>query len=209
VDGACISEKPRLRDSYVEDHDSNSYRHTGFFLRFSIGPGWSQADAPYDINDSGFSSFYAFDIGGALSENLILHARLSGLTNHGNKKVALNIDDQLIHTEKTGISYGLAGVGLTYYIMPVNIYLTFILGIAGSALQVDQDDIDNNVEIEGSKPGVGLNLDVGKEWWVGSEWGLGVAARFTFSSVGTNKSSTSDDRLESVGLGVLFSATYN
>jgi hypothetical protein len=207
--GACVSVTESPRDSYADDSDSDKYRHTGFFLRFSPGLGWSQADAPYGIHDSGFTSFFAFDIGGALSENLILHARLGGLTNHGKKDVVLNINDESIDTEKTGIYYGLIGGGLTYYFMPVNIYLSVVLGIAASALVVDGDDIDKDVEIEGSKPGLGLNLDVGKEWWVGSEWGLGVAARFTFSSVGPNKSSTSDDRLENVGLGVLFSATYN
>jgi hypothetical protein len=209
-DGACVSVQARSRDSYAEDHNlDKSYRHTGFFLRFTVGLGWSHADAPYSVDDSGFSSFGAFDIGGALSENLILHARLSGLSNYGTKSVVLDIDNKKVETEKTAIHYGLIGGGLTYYIMPVNVYVSFILGIASAALQVDQNDIDNDVHIEGSKPGLGLNLDVGKEWWVGSEWGLGVAGRFTFSSVGANKSNRSHDRLENAGIGVLFTATYN
>jgi hypothetical protein len=36
-----------------------------------------------------------------------------------------------------------------------------------------------------SDAGVALNFDVGKEWWVGPSWGLGLAARLYCSSTST------------------------
>ncbi|MBN1653177.1 MAG: hypothetical protein JXA30_05315 [Deltaproteobacteria bacterium] len=213
--GACVSKEARTpQPTFDEQQDSEPpYLHTGFFLRFTIGGGWTNAEAPYGIENLGYSSFFSFDIGGATSENLILHARLiSSLTNHAGKDVTLDIDDDLsIETKTEAIHYLLIGGGLTYYIMPVNIYLTFVLGVAGSVFYVNTDDLTKAQKdaIKQSEGGLGINLDLGKEWWVGDEWGLGVAARFTYLSVAPNENAASDDWLSCIGFGVLFTATYN
>jgi hypothetical protein len=46
---------------------------------------------------------------------------------------------------------------------------------------------------------------VGKEWWVGADWGIGLAGQFVYVAV-------EDDVLGDVSglaLSLLFSATYN
>jgi hypothetical protein len=92
---------------------------------------------------------------------------------------------------------GLIGVGITYYFMPANFYGTLVLGFGGVAIDHDNPSIDSE---EG---GWGLEVDFGKEWWVGADWGLGVALRT--SLVGGEE----DNRdFQMVNVGVLFSATY-
>ncbi len=219
--GACITKEAAPQQAVYQEEDSElRYRHTGFFLRFTVGLGWSNAEAPYEIENSGFSSFGGFDIGGAVTENLILHARISGLMNNAYKEVTIDLDPDPIETKAETISYGLFGGGLTYYFMPANIYMTFILGLAGVGYSVDEDgveltedgeedyDLDRD-ELEQAELGIGFNLDLGKEWWVGSEWGLGIAGRFSYSSVSPDDDAESDDWLKCIGLGVLFTATYN
>jgi hypothetical protein len=49
---------------------------------------------------------------------------------------------------------------------------------------------------------------VGKEWWVSSDWGIGVAGRFHFASMGDTVG-VYDTRLRTSVLSLLFSASYN
>jgi hypothetical protein len=210
--GECVAEKETQRDTPIAEANAKpEHQHTGLFLRLTGGPGWSYMEAPYGINESGISAFFSFDIGGALIENLILHARLAVSTNYMESKHTIDIDGSLVDTKTQAISYGLLGIGLTYYVMPSNIYLTFVLGFAGAFLQVDQKYFThyNKGDFKQSPGGLGAGLDFGKEWWVSSEWGLGVAGRFIFSTVAPNKNSSSKDFLKCLGLGVLFTATYN
>lgn len=218
-DGACVSKQPASQQFGYKTEDAKPGRqHTGFFIRLTTGLGWSNAEAPYKIENSGFSGFGAFDIGGAVSENLIIHARIAGLGNVVDKEVTIDLEEDMqIETTARSISYGLLGGGLTYYFMPANIYMTFIVGLAGADFSVDErsrdltDDEEEALEedLERAEAGVGFNFDFGKEWWVGSEWGLGVAGRFSYASVSPNDSAESDDWLSCIGLGLLFTATYN
>lgn len=214
--GACIYQgAPSQEYVYEREDAAPHYQHTGFFLRFTYGLGWSNAKVSYEIENSGFTQYFGFDIGGAVSENLILHARLSGLINHVDEKETVVLDDSSIDLKVPAIGNMLLGGGLTYYIMPSNLYMTFVLGLASSGFAVekrgltDEEEEIVDDELEQPEAGVGFNFDFGKEWWVGSEWGLGVAGRFSYSSVSPNEQAESDDWLSCIGLGVLFTATYN
>jgi hypothetical protein len=59
----------------------------------------------------------------------------------------------------------------------------------------------------GTDLGFALDLTLGKEWWVGGSWGLGVAGAFGFHSV--PQSEDSDLRWEGFDLALRFSATLN
>ena len=101
----------------------------------------------------------------------------------------------------------LLGLGLTYYFMPINPYLTAVLGAGWLTLDIDGDDVDTR----GTDAGFGFNFDVGKEWWVSDNWGLGLAGRFVLVS-GTTTNEDNNDVKSAFGLvafAVLFSATYN
>ena len=59
--------------------------------------------------------------------------------------------------------------------MPSNMFLNATVGIAKFALQV-------NGTTSNSQSGFGLQVKGGKEWWVSSKWGFGVAAGFAYLS---------------------------
>jgi hypothetical protein len=197
----CVPKAVKV-GSPEEFDEEPKYIHSGFFLRFTIGPGWSSAERDAtDIEMSGGAAYFAFDIGGAPTENLIIHARLSD---------NVTIDPSVNYrgrdqgeAQDTSFYFALFGVGLTYYFMPVNLYGTFAFG--ASRLMIEEEDYDSG----DSELGYGIDFDLGKEWWVGSEWGLGVAGRFSYASVPPNEDASSSDRIVGLGFGVLFTATYN
>jgi hypothetical protein len=97
-------------------------------------------------------------------------------------------------TELTGI-----GVGLTYYLMPANVYFAGSLGI-GKVIFVN-----GSGDRGGSNVGFATNIMIGKEWWVGVDWGIGVAGQLIVIAA-------DDDFLQDVGgvgFGLMFTATYN
>jgi hypothetical protein len=47
---------------------------------------------------------------------------------------------------------------------------------------------------------------VGKEWWVGSDWGIGVAAQLLYMHV---QDYTDDAGIDALAVNALFTATYN
>ena len=65
------------------------------------------------------------------------------------------------------------GGGITYYIMPSNIFLQGSLGIGNFNL------IDNDKKTSVSTDrGFSMQLKVGKEWWISKRWRLGVALTY-------------------------------
>ena len=160
-----------------------------------------------DLSSGGFGTSIA--IGGALGENLILNADFFHATifnpsvtvDGGFAGDADNLDPALgdigvgQDTELIGL-----GAGVTYYFMPVNLYLAGSVGLG----QVAFTDSRKGGR-EGSNLGLGLNFMVGKEWWVAMDWGVGVAGQLIVLRA-------TDDILGDVsGLAanIMFSATYN
>ena len=94
------------------------------------------------------------------------------------------------------------GVGLTYYFMPVNIYLSGAL----AAMIFEMDDNDGN-KVFTSDAGLGFQGMVGKEWWVSPEWGLGVAGELTVASMKDKDNSSITWTGSSFSL--VFSSTFN
>jgi hypothetical protein len=177
--------------------------HTGFFLRLSLGFGYSRASRDTGVEDialDGGSGFFAFDIGGAVVENLVLHARMSDFVNFS---PTVKLGGEEYEADEVTLSFVLYGAGLTYYIMPVNFYATVAFGASLGMIEIDGDEYGE------TDVGFAVEGDLGKEWWVGSEWGLGVAARFSYASVPPASSSSDAEWLKGMGIAVLFSATYN
>ena len=132
----------------------------GFFLRLSTGPGFAKTRLNSNnaaMKLSGETADLNFAIGGIISPNLALHATLygwlvqdpdvevSGISGKGSGDLDLNA----------------FGVGLTYYFMPVNIYISGSGGLG----KLSADGEENVGE---TKEGPVFDMTVGKEWWVGS-----------------------------------------
>ena len=181
-------------DAAAQDGEGPSHR--GFFTRVTLGLGASTAVANGipELALDGAAGFFSFDIGGSLAERLALHARL-GAHNMMNPTVSLGGDD-LGEAEDTSVSFSTFGLGLTYY-FPANLYLTGVVGLAGATLDIAGDEAD-------SERGYSVQADLGYEWAVGGDWGLGLAGRIEHHSIPTDS-----DRLTATAFGLLFSATYH
>ena len=152
------------------DHDG------GFFLRLSTGMGstsTSLSDGVDEMTLSGTAGDLNIAIGGMISKNLALHGTLFGWS-AADPKVELNgIDAGDLPGTMTAAAFG---IGLTYYFMPANIYLS---GSAGSGSM--ELDIDGGSDGK-TDSGLFMDFTLGKEWWVGDEWGLGVAGGLEYHS---------------------------
>jgi hypothetical protein len=206
---AAVGAPAHPSDRGVEDEeepyeasDDGARQHRGFFLRFTLGVGWGNMKAESGESEasvSGAEGFFTFDIGGALTERLILHGRLGSIAM---VNPTLEEDGDRFETTDTRLRFAMLGVGLTYYVLPANVYFTGVIGAVRAAFE------SRGETSAFDKTGFELDLDVGKEWWVGDYWGLGVAARFAYVSI-PPADGVSASNFKGLNIGLLFSATYN
>lgn len=193
----------------------------GFFLRLSAGPflDWTK----YSVSDASEEiSGYAFDpsdmnvaIGGIVFPNLALHGVISGFNTSGPD---IKVDGASVDIENLG--YTFVGVGMTYYFMPQNLYISGAIGMpsvsGGSIYVLDPYWEGSGEEVFYLGPGLGVAFDIalGKEWWIGSCWALGVAGAVGYHS---ESGSSQDDIFDTwstwsrsgLNLNLRLSATYN
>jgi hypothetical protein len=184
----------------VEAVNSPRAHDGGFFLRLSAGVGTAStsADDP-DFGEweiSGVSGDVNFAIGGIVSPNLALHGTLWGWSTT-DPDVELDGDDA--GTLNGDLSVSAIGAGLTYYFMPSNLYLSGSLGLASMSIDTDLGDF-------GSDTGLAVDITLGKEWWVGRSWGLGIAGALGLHSVGAEDI---EENWSGASFGLRFSATMN
>jgi hypothetical protein len=177
------------------DHPApGRYSHDGFFLRLALGFGGGSVGNSH-VRWSGPSLGMGMAIGGSIVENLALHADfqntfvLSPTQDIDGKESTFEGDLQLTSM----------GIGATYYFMPIDLYLSANLGLGVTSFE------NNAGQQFDTGAGPVLNALVGKEWWVGAEWGIGVAAQLLVMSVKDDI----DGRLTAGALNLLVSATYN
>jgi len=170
----------------------------GFFLRLSMGGGGggTKIDDPDVLVDlSGGMGNVNFAIGGMVTPNLAIHGTLFGWT-------MTDPDARFEHLTGTlpgDVTMSAIGAGLTYYIMPHNIYVS---GSAGfGIIDVESFGLAGESEI-----GIAIDTTFGKEWWVSDRWALGVAGAFGFHSIpqeGIDTNWTGTD------VAIRFTSTFN
>jgi hypothetical protein len=174
------------------DHDG------GFFLRLSGGGGTATTTFDVfgaDLDISGATGDVNLAIGGMVTRNLALHATLFGW-------LASDPDISFLGSTETlaaDVSINGFGAGLTYYFMPVNIYISGSVGAASMTVESEQTSGETDL-------GPAIDLTVGKEWWVSDSWGIGVAGAFGYHSV-PEKGITGD--WTGTSFGIRFTASYN
>jgi len=176
--------------------------HEGFFLRF-LGGGGLASLVIDDVNGSAMSakergSLFHVQAGGEIFKNLALFGDLGAFTFSDPK---VRFQGESFTSKGTEITSIAIGVGLTYYIMPHNVYLS------GSLLMA-KTKIEEPVFEEETELGPGILLCVGKEWWVGKKWGLGVAGFFEFHKLKSNENTWgSKTDINNKMFGIAFTAT--
>jgi hypothetical protein len=135
----------------------------GFFLRLHLGLGYGSltGSGSYSgtatIAGSGVSVGVA--LGGGVAENLALYGTIF-MSSFGNADSGSNTG--------TDASLGGYAVGVVYYFMPINVYVSGAGGVAGMGRFDSQGKL-----IDSSNIGLGFDGIVGKEWRVSRHWGLG------------------------------------
>jgi hypothetical protein len=179
-------------------HAGRRDHEDGFFLRLSAGGGAAQTelDIPgFDTKLSGAASNVNIAIGGIVAPNLALHATLFGwLVDEPDIDI-----NGLSVTVQNDLSLSGFGGGLTYYAMPVNIYLSGSIGAGSLTLELPGGDAN-------SETGVMMDFTVGKEWWVGNRWGIGVAGALGLHSIPEKDVS---ENWTGADFAIRFTATFN
>jgi len=147
---------------------SDGRTHEKFFLRFLAGMGAGNIALDFPESDMVFSAaggLFHFQIGREISKNLALFVDMGGFSLSDPKLEWQGTSTTLTDTSLNSNSWG---IGLSYYIMPVNIYFAGSLMLARTKIKNQDQDLGE------SKLGPGIFLSIGKEWWIGKRWGLGI-----------------------------------
>jgi hypothetical protein len=144
-------------------------RHHGLYLHADLGLGY-YASMGQGASITAPAGGVGLSIGGTIAENLALFATLYDAVG----------SDPTLHaggvTTRPGWDYagiGGFGVGLAYYFMPSNLYVTGSLGAGPMTIQKGDTTYSSHVGLAG-------RVGAGKEWFVSESWGLGLVAFFNF-----------------------------
>ncbi|MEE2755408.1 MAG: hypothetical protein VYA30_02050 [Myxococcota bacterium] len=188
---------------------------TGFMLRFHGGAGYSETSRDLGghigiLSVKGASGFAQFAVGGFIIPNLALHATFFGF--EASEPTIEDARGERHDSEAVEVTFSLqaAGIGLTYYLMPANVYFSASLGMGKAVLEVS----DGNRSVEDrSKDGFCSTASIAKEWSVSSSWSLGVGGQFNYALIPVGIAAecigSCDQDMQSLSGGVFFSATYN
>lgn len=189
------------------------HRHDGFFFRFGFGAGAGglvTVGEARGASDSWLPSaigYQVLSIGGSLVDNLVLSADMHGFADL----------DRAEHDDPQRITAFL-GLGLTYFFMPDNVYLSGAVGPAVAALNWERwdrrtrssDSYRDDVEIDYDRfSGIGATLSFGKEWWVHDNWGVGLGAGLMYTYTTGWEGTTASTSLHSLATTLSFTATYH
>ncbi|MEK7393528.1 MAG: DUF3575 domain-containing protein [Fibrobacterota bacterium] len=194
----------------VASAESLPETHDGFFLAFGLGLGSGNMKTEISggnstLTTTGTNSTFDFRIGGAVMEDLILHATLSGDAINSPKTTSSN---GASGSPFSSVGMSLLGVGLTKYFMPLNAFVSTSGGLAKFSYQ--EKGASESKNIDGN--GFGLQIKAGKEWWVSPNWALGASAVFNWATLTTDDYQIGTITLHETdthrGFGVQFSATF-
>jgi hypothetical protein len=193
---------PQLGAQVVQ---AGAQMHDGFYLRLMIGPAYATSSVPVQTSDLTFSGIATgIDVaaGYTVAENFSIYGQVTGTSTRNPEVKAGTASGDADGT--LGV-YGF-GVGASYYVMPLNLY--FHGGVLATQLTMETETTsggNTTTSKAESDTGFGLNLGIGKEWWLSDNWGLGAGAQFLFSKV----EDEDNDTWTSLGFTVGLSATFN
>jgi hypothetical protein len=179
-------------------------RHMGVQLRATAGP--ALLTATQDVGDgqsseiTGVALGFGFALGTMVTDHLAINMDLV-LARAGSADY-----DVLQDAVFTAVHLG---AGVTYWLMPENIFLAASVGAARSSVSGEPIRID--VELpnsESTRVGLGVHLSLGKQWWVSRRWGLGASLGI-LGSTAANPDVGRDTNRVTVGLIAALTGTFH
>lgn len=160
--------------------------HDGLFLRLASGPAflWAKGGNGKRSTEGpgGGLGFHAM-LGGCVVRDLALAAEFEAI---------VGMADPLLIQAFVGIT-------AQYYVSPANVYVGGGIGVAPMGASFGAGTADSVFR----STGLGLHVDVGKEWWVSDRWGVGLGTRVSWAH------GLAGDRADMVGVSLLVAATFN
>jgi hypothetical protein len=186
------------------------HEHYGFFLRMMFGAGYAESVEKdvmgSDLKFYGATVPFRFQLGGSFAKNLIAYGEF-GFASQTNPEMEWM--GQSMSSSDITVSVGDLGLGITYYLMPVNIYFSLSGLYSSVQLKYNNTKSESDIEFEFFN---GINVMVGKEWWVGNQWALGIAFYGYYSDMNVQTSIggiNNDYFIRNFSFGALISATFN
>ncbi len=154
--------------------------HSGFYFNTDVGLASIHYEftGPADkleVRSGGANLDFRF--GYALTRHLVLSLDLNGTATVNKPDTTLNGSALHSNTDYHFASSAV-GAGLTWY-FDNNLFLGLSAGSGQATFHYYNTDIN-------SDNGFAAQVRVGKEWWLGDDWGLGVVGGFDYLSAGTN-----------------------
>jgi hypothetical protein len=186
------------------------HEHDGLFLRMLLGTGYAELVEKNvmgsDLKFSGTTVPFRFQLGGNLFKNFIFYGEFAVASQTNPKMEWMGRSES-----SSDFTVGVVdlGIGITYYLMPVNIY--FSLSALYSQAQLEYNNTKSESEI-GFDNFSGINIMVGKEWWVGAQWALGLSLYGYYSGMHVQTSTEGinyEYPTHNYSIGALVSATFN
>lgn len=187
------------------------HEHDGFFLSMNTGIG----AGPVVLNASGTSFkkmevsgtglVFDFKIGGTIAKTLSLSCDIIGRT-VPNPTITTDGKSTSLPTDMSSNDQ-LVGLGLTYYFMPANFFLNGTVGFSTFSFKNTASNTTSS-----SDNGFGLQFKIGKEWWTGNNWGLGISSGFSYLGAKDKAIPGSPNYSGDISTGkffIMFNTTYN
>ncbi|MBZ0241759.1 MAG: hypothetical protein K8F24_00970 [Bacteroidales bacterium] len=180
--------------------------HKGFYLSMSVGPNFPNISDEVvnfmNLEYTGTGAQFDLKIGGAVQENLLLHATLVSNSVVGPKITSSGMSQN--SSNDLSIGEAMIGAGMTYYFMPANIFVSGSAGLGNFTLIDNKNDINISTD-----RGFSFQLKAGKEWWVSRRWGLGLAVSYMKTMVTNKPGGGTEEKLNSNNFAIVFNATLN
>lgn len=192
----------------IDPARARAQRHLGFYLRMELGVGSMNTSATVpsaSMSISGLDGAFSAAIGGAVVENLIVAGELWAASATSPE---IKVNDASVKTS-SDVSLNLVGIGpsVTYYLMPANVYASLTPSIARLSVRNGQSGSSGATPL-----GFATRLSIGKEWWVASHLGIGIAGNLHLGfnqdevTVGTSRT---EFTWTTIAGALAFSGTYN
>jgi hypothetical protein len=175
--------------------------HDGFFLQLDLGGGYLSSEfdeGGLQMKMDGGAGEFSVAVGYNVVPNFIIGGQLWGASV---SDADLEVNGAAVPADVT-LTLGGIGVNLTYYFMPINVYVQATPSITTLTGEIDDDEADTDA-------GFGIRFAVGKEWWVSDSWAIGLNAQAAFSSNDDEAPGGPSGSFGSRWYGLAFSATYD
>jgi hypothetical protein len=189
--------------------DVRLYAGFAYFMgqdRYTTDPRYYLGSQPRHRTHRGLGVGYGASLGTAIVPNLIMYGEIVG-SSISHPAITNNVDSEAVarHVHQVAL-----GVGIAYFFEPSHGYFSSALTLPRAWFDYSSS---SGFGYYGEKTnlGVGVNLRVGREWWVSDAWALGLAAQAHLATMGypiPDPSVDADLRLYSATFALLFSAAH-